>query len=373
MIFGMCGEEVHRLLDRHVEHVGDRLALEAHLERLAVVALPVALLARHVHVREEVHLDLDLAVAAADLAAAALHVEREAARLVPARPRLLRARVEVADVVEEPDVGGRVRARRAPDRRLVDVDDLVDLLQPADPPVRPRALLRPVEPVRHGLVEHLVHERRLARPRHARDRAEDAERDLHVDLLEVVLRRALHLDVPRGPAALLRNRDLELPGEVLAGERVRRAEHVGGGPFGHELPAVLAGAGPEVHQVVGRPHRALVVLDHDHGVAEVAQPLERGDQALVVALVQADRRLVEDVQHAHERRPDLGGEPDALRLAARQRRGRALERQVAHAHVVEEAEPLVDLAQDQPRDRALGVRQLELLQPLDRAARRTSS
>ena len=129
MIFGMCVEEADRLLDGHVEHVGDRPALEADLERLAVVALAVALLAGHVHVRQEVHLDLDLAVAAADLAAAALHVEGEAARLVPARPRLLRARVELADVVEQPDVGGRVRARRAPDRRLVDVDDLVDLVE----------------------------------------------------------------------------------------------------------------------------------------------------------------------------------------------------------------------------------------------------
>ena len=122
--------------------------------------------------------------------------------------------------------------------------------------------------------------------------------------------------------------------------------------------------------MVGRPHRALVVLDHDHRVAEVAQPLERADQSLVVALVQADRRLVEDVEHAHERRADLRGQPDPLRLAAGQRGGRALERQVAHAHVVEEAQPLVDLAQDQPRDLALGLRQLELLEPLDRAPRR---
>src|SRR3712207_7133740 len=68
------------LLDRHLEHVGDRLALEAHLQRLAVVPLAVALLARHVDVREEVHLDLDLAVAPADLAAPALDVEREAPR-----------------------------------------------------------------------------------------------------------------------------------------------------------------------------------------------------------------------------------------------------------------------------------------------------
>ena len=57
-------EELERLLDRHVEHVGDALALELHLERLAVVALAVALLAGHVDVGQEVHLDLDLPVAA---------------------------------------------------------------------------------------------------------------------------------------------------------------------------------------------------------------------------------------------------------------------------------------------------------------------
>ena len=64
------------------------------------------------------------------------------------------------------------------------------------------------------------------------------------------------------------------------------------------MAAVLAGARPHVDEVVGGAHRALVVLDHEHGVAEVAQPLERRDQLLVVALVQPDRRLVEDVQHA---------------------------------------------------------------------------
>jgi hypothetical protein len=64
---------------------------------------------------------------------------------------------------------------------------------------------------------------------------------------------------------------------------------------------VLAGARAEVDQVIGGAHRALVVLDHDDGVAEVAQALERGDQALVVALVEPNRRLVEDVEDADQR------------------------------------------------------------------------
>jgi hypothetical protein len=85
--------------------------------------------------------------------------------------------------------------------------------------------------------------------------------------------------------------------------------------------------------MVGLAHGLLVVLDDDDRVAEVAQLLERGEQAAVVALVQADRRLVEDVEHAHEARADLRGEPDALRLAAGQRLRRPVEREVVEANV----------------------------------------
>jgi len=59
-------------------------------------------------------------------------------------------------------------------------------------------------------------------------------------------------------------------------------------------------------------HRLLVVLDDDDGVAQVAQPLQRPDQLGVVALVQPDRRLVEDVQHPHEGGADLRREADSL-------------------------------------------------------------
>ena len=65
---GWCGEEAERLLARHVQHVGDGLAPEGDLERVAVVTGPMAHLAGHVDVGQEVHLDLDGAVARAGLA-----------------------------------------------------------------------------------------------------------------------------------------------------------------------------------------------------------------------------------------------------------------------------------------------------------------
>ena len=80
------------------------------------------------------------------------------------------------------------------------------------------------------------------------------------------------------------------------------------------------GARPEVDDVVRGAQRLLVVLHHDQGVPQVPQVTQRVQQALVVALVQADGGLVENVQHPHQRGADLGRQADALRLAAGQRR-----------------------------------------------------
>ena len=83
------------------------------------------------------------------------------------------------------------------------------------------------------------------------------------------------------------------------------------------MASVLAGARAHVHHEVGRPDGVLVVLHDHHGVAQVSQALQRGDEPLVVALVKPDGGLVQNVEHAHEPGADLGGEPDALGLCAR--------------------------------------------------------
>ena len=139
-------------------------------------------------------------------------------------------------------------------------------------------------------------------------------------------------------------------------------------PLEDHLAAVLAGAGAEVDDVVGHPDRLLVVLDDDDGVAEIAQPRQRRQQLAVVALVQADRRLVEHVEHAGEVRADLRGQADALPFAAGQRRRPARQRQVADADVVQEAQPVLDLLQDAGRDHRLALGQLELVEALSSAA-----
>ena len=314
-------EELRRLLDGHVEDLGHRLALVVDLEGLPVVPGALAHLARHVDVRQEVHLDLDRAVAGARLAAPALDVEREAAGLVAADLRLGGGREQLADLVPDAGVGGRVGPRGAPDRRLVDPDQLVELVETGDAGVPAGHLPRAVELVGQHRGQDVVDQRGLARAGHPGDRDQAAERDVDVDAAQVVLARAddrqLPLAVDR--PADVRHRDRAAPGQVRAGQRRVVRLQPGHGAAVHDVAAVLAGAGADVDRPVGRADRVLVVLDDDQGVAQVAQPDQGLDEPAVVALVQPDRRLVEHVEHADQARPDLRGEPDALGLAAGER------------------------------------------------------
>ena len=135
-------EQLERLLDVHLQHVGDRLVLEVHLQRFAVEAMPFAHRAGDPDVGQKVHLQPVRAVPLAGFAAAARDVEAEPARLVAAAFGFGQLREQVADVVEDLDVGAGIRARRAADRRLVDGDQLVEMLEPLDPLVPARVRLR---------------------------------------------------------------------------------------------------------------------------------------------------------------------------------------------------------------------------------------
>ena len=124
----MFCEVVQRFLHIHFQHVVDVLALEADLQRFAVEAAALADGARDPDVGQEIHLQPIGAVAFARLAAAAGLVEAESPRLVAANLRFGHQGEQLADLVENLDVGGRIGPRRPADRRLVDVDDLVDVL-----------------------------------------------------------------------------------------------------------------------------------------------------------------------------------------------------------------------------------------------------
>ena len=232
---------------------------------------------------------------------------------------------------------------------------------------------RAVQPPRHGVIERVDQERGLAAARDAGDAGEQADRDFGIDVFQVVAARVQHLEllarIGRPP---LRRRDFLAAGEIVAGQRVLGLEDVVERALGDDLAAVDAGAGAHVHQMIGAADRFLVVLDDDDGVAEIAQPFQRFQQPRIVALVQADRGLVEHIEHARQPRADLRGEANALALAARERARCARQRQVIEPHVDQERQPLADFLEHAAGDFVVLLGEVlgQFLEPAPRRAHR---
>ena len=113
-----------------------------------------------------------------------------------------------------------------------------------------------------------------------------------------------------------------------------------------DFTAMASCAGTDVDEIVGIEHGFFVVFHHNDRVANVAQFLERLDEALVIALMQADAGLVQNIQNTCQLRADLCGQSDALRFAARQGSRWTIHIEIVDADVEEEMHALVDFTQD---------------------------
>ena len=163
---------------------------------------------------------------------------------------------------------------------------------------------------------------------------------------------------------------LDALGEEEAGQGGGVQLDAGGAFIGQHGAAVNAGAGTKVDDAVGAGHDDIVVLDDQHGIALVAEGEERLDQPVIVAGVQADGGLVEHVEDAGEIGAELGGQPDALGLAAGQGFSGTVELQVVEADLSEETQTLLDLRNDVLRDELAACLQLETAKRCQQVIRR---
>ena len=114
----------------------------------------------------------------------------------------------------------------------------------------------------------------------------------------------------------------------------------------------------------------LVVLDDQHRIAQLAQLFQGLNEPVVVALVQADRGLIQNVEHAAQPGADLRGQADALPLAAGERGCVTVQGKVGEADGTEELQPLDDLAADAFGNERLARRETEVDGRRERAVER---
>ena len=128
----------------------------------------------------------------------------------------------------------------------------------------------------------------------------------------------------------------------------------------------LSGARTDIYEPVGRIHGLGIMFDDHDRVALVAQLLQRIDQLPVVSLMQADARLIEDVEHIDQLGAYLCGQTDALAFTSGKGCGSPVQRKIVQADVQHETDPFPELLENVASDPVLPAGHLlrQRIQPL---------
>ena len=137
------------------------------------------------------------------------------------------------------------------------------------------------------------------------------------------------------------------------------------------MAALFARPRSKIDDVIAFLDNLGIVLDYDHGVLIGAQALQDLDQTAAVARVQADGRLVENVERIDQRRADRGGEIDAFQFAAGKRARLAIEGEIFQTDADEIGQAPANFIKDEARYLIQGAGRLELLKKAAAPQRRS--
>ena len=154
--------------------------------------------------------------------------------------------------------------------------------------------------LRQDGVECLVDKSRLTRAADTCDENKFTQRELHIDILQVITTTTAEpqtLAVALAPGCW--NLDIPVTTQILCRNGVC-LHHLIDGALEHHLTAFASSFRTDIHDIVGIEHHVTVVLHSDDGITEVTQFLEGADESVVVPLMQSDTGLIKDIQHVDE-------------------------------------------------------------------------
>ena len=194
-------------------------------------------------------------------------------------------------------------------------------------------------------VQHIMNQRGFPRAAHARDAAKHTERNIHIQLLEVVLSRATDGKSPRlliyrralastfdfgwhriclrqlgtcDRPPLHWNRHTLPPKQIIPRQRLHLLTQLLQRSAIHQLATLLPTARSDVDEVVRAAHHRFFVLHHQQRVALVPQPFHHANEPPDVARMQPDAWLIQHEQRVHQRSPETRREIHPLQFTTTQ-------------------------------------------------------
>ena len=310
------------------------------------------------------HFNLDDTVTAAGFTSAAFYVKTESTLFIASRLGIRRRRKQIPDLIKQTCIRGRVGTRRSADRRLVNIDHFVELLDPLDCLMLTRNRQGMVEIMCQPLIYDLIDKRRFSGTGYTGHTCHDTKRDLHVDIFQVVFRRTDYLKVTGCTFSHFRNRDLHDSAQILSGHRFRYLHDILCCSGCNHFSAMTARSGTDIHNPVCFPHRILVMFHNDQCISQIPQIFECCKQLIIIPLMQSDTRLIQNITYTDKPRSDLCRQTDTLCFPTGQRCSRSGKRQIFQSYIHQKSYSCTDFLQDPFPDQFLLFRQLQLTEKI---------
>ena len=119
-----------------------------------------------------------------------------------------------------------------------------------------------------------------------------------------------------------------------------------GRSVGHDLATFQSSPGTEVAEPIGLAEGVFIVFNHQEGVSKVAEFSQGLQQSVVVALMEANGRFVENVHDAGQATTDLRGQANALTFSTRKGVGFSVQRQIIKTDAVKKPKTAFNFLDD---------------------------
>ena len=289
-------KELQSFFHCHIQHICNRFAFIFYIQRLAVIPFAVTDFTRHINIRQKVHLDLYDAISGTGFAASALDIKTESSFGKSVHLGILRRSKQIPDHIKNSGISGRVGSGCTSDRRLVDHDHLVKIFQSVNMIISAGLNSRAVQISGQDLVKDAVDKGAFSGTGNACYTSKNAQRNMKVRSFQIVHRRPIQIEPSSvRTAAGLRDFDLFPSAQIIASDRFLTVTDIFHRSLADQFTAVNTGSRTNIHDMIGCPHGFFIVFNDDQSITQISQVFKRPKQFLIIALMKADRRFIQNV------------------------------------------------------------------------------
>ena len=219
--------------------------------------------------------------------------------------------------------------------------------------------MRAIQSACKFLIKYLIYKRRFPRTRNTRNTNKFPERNFYVYILKVILFGTFYgYEFSVTFTAFFGNGYTLSARKIITRYGIFTVNNFIHTTRTDNLTAVDTRTFAYIDNKICTSYGIFIVFYYDNGIAKVAKTLERFYKPCVIALMQTDAGLVQNIDNSHKRRTYLCCKAYALTLAARKSTRRARKREIIKTDAVKKIKTFADFLYNWARDFFLHIGKL---------------